>query len=111
MTGIGIAVEKFFADADNDFSNAIRHHHRAHRQIAGGESFRDRHQIRLDVVVMRTEPFAGATEAADHFVSDKKNLTLGADATDFGPIGFRRNDHTTGALNGFRDKSGNAVLA
>ncbi|MCY1174656.1 hypothetical protein D9M73_148650 [compost metagenome] len=50
-------------------------------------------------------PLAGAAEAADHFVGAQQYIVLAADALDFRPVAFRREDHPAGALEGFGDEA------
>ncbi|MNT32014.1 hypothetical protein D3C72_1678740 [compost metagenome] len=56
------------------------------------------------------EPGAETAETTDHLIGDEENVARLADAGDFRPIGLRRHNHATGALNGFGHKSGNVFL-
>ncbi|MNZ95284.1 hypothetical protein D3C78_1144260 [compost metagenome] len=44
------------------------------------------------------EPFTGTAKATDHLVGAQQHVVLAADALDFRPVAFRREDHAARAL-------------
>ena len=79
--------------------------HSGERLITGRHAFGHGHAVGLNPVCVRAEPIAGAAKAADHFVYMEQYIVLLADALDFRPVGFRRNDKTAGTLHRLRNAS------
>lgn len=89
----------------------IGHEDRAHRRIARGQAFGDRHQVRLDAFAFAREERAGAAEAGDDFIGDEKNIELAAGfAHRFQPA-LGRHDHTARTLDRLAEKRGDVVRA
>ena len=84
---------------------------RAQRNVAGRNSLRETHDIRLDAPAAATEQAASSTEAGDHFISNQKNAIFIADIAHERPIIFRRYDDAACALYGFGDESGDSFRA
>ncbi len=91
--------------------DALAQHQAAHGDVAGGQALGDGQGVRLEAEVLVGEPLAGTAEAADHFVGAQQHVVLTADALDFRPVAFRREDHAASALERLGDKAGDVVGA
>ena len=109
VPGVRGAMRQFAALLLQHLRDAIVEHGRAQRDVAGGDALGHRHDVRLEAEVLRTEPFAGTAEAADHLVGDQQHVVLAADALDLGPVGHRRDVHADGAHDGLADEGGHAL--
>ena len=78
---IRVAVDELARTAQR-LDDRCRHADCGDRQIAGRESFRHRHHVRLDAEVLEAEPFAQSSEAADDLVADQQDAVLAADRLD-----------------------------
>ena len=110
MPGIGEAVGELAAPVEH-LDHPVAHHHATHGHVAGGQTLGDWHQIRLQVVVLAAEPFAGAAEAADHLVGDEQNVMPGEDLANARPVAVWRHDDAAGALNRLGDERRDLVVA
>ena len=102
-------MEEFPAALDERVGDPITDHHAANRQVAGGEALGDRHQIRANSKVVRSEPLAGAPEAGDHLIGNQQQAVLIDDALDLGPVAGWRDDDATGALHRLADEGRDAL--
>ena len=74
--------------------------------VAGGDTFREGHQIRHDVEVVDTEPLSGPPESGHHLVGDEDDAVAVADLPDSCPVPGRRNHDAGGARHRFQDQCG-----
>ncbi|MNE16868.1 hypothetical protein D3C80_1098270 [compost metagenome] len=109
VSGIGQAVGKHTALLHQHRGHFLRQDQAAHGDVARGQALGDGQGVRLETEVLVGEPFAGATEAADNLIGAQQHIVLAADALDFRPVAFRREDHAAGALERFGDKARDLV--
>ena len=111
MAGIGEPVGKFRALGDKQVGHPVPHHDAADGQVAGRQPLGYRRQVRLQAVIIGTEPGPKPAETADHLIRDQQHVVFPADALNFRPVAFRRHDQAAGALDRFPDKRGHPVRA
>ncbi|MCY1280739.1 hypothetical protein D9M70_295310 [compost metagenome] len=109
VSGVGQAVGEHAALLHQYLGHALAEDQAAHGDVAGGQALGDGQGVRLEAEVLVGHPLAGAAEAADHFVGAQQHVVLAADALDFRPVAFRREDHAAGALEGFGDECGDVL--
>lgn len=105
VAGVGHAVVEI-ARIHQHLGHPVADHHPANRLITRRQALGNRHQIRRKAKILAAKPAPGAAKATNHFVADQQNIVLAADALDFWPIGGRRDNHPTGALNRLANKGG-----
>ena len=111
MTCVSHAVGKFASFFDDHPRDVICHHHAADGEISRRESLGNRHEVRLEIIVITGKPFARAAEAADDLISHEKNLVTLTNRADFRPVRFRRHNDASSTLDRFGNKRRDAVLA
>src|SRR5882724_3298755 len=96
---------------NQDVRNTVADHHRTQGLVSRGNALRQAHQVRPEAKALVAEPVTQPAEAADDFISNEQNAVVIADALDLGPVGLRRNDDATRALDGLADEGGHVLLA
>ena len=91
--------------------DAGRHHDRAHRYVAGGESLGAQQQVGLEPVPRRSEPRTRAREACDNLVRDVQHVALGADLPHVGEVLRPRRVHPAGSDDGLAEEGGHPLHA
>ena len=109
VAGIGQAVGEHAALIDQRRSDAFAQHQATHGDVTRSQALSDGQGVRLEIEVLVGEPFAGAAKAANHFVGAQQHVVLPADALNFRPVTFWREDHPARALEGFGDKTGDVL--
>eukprot|EP01022_Parablepharisma_sp_SALTPOND_P028594 TRINITY_DN71212_c0_g1_i1.p1 TRINITY_DN71212_c0_g1~~TRINITY_DN71212_c0_g1_i1.p1 ORF type:complete len:811 (-),score=318.58 TRINITY_DN71212_c0_g1_i1:764-3196(-) len=84
--------------------DALRHHHRAHGRITGGQALGHRHQVGLHVFVLAGKHGTGAAEAGDDFIHHEEDIEFVAGQLHGLEPALGRHDHATRALDGFAEE-------
>ena len=64
--------------AESFLVNGAPHHDRADRHVAAAQRFRNRDDVRLEIVIFKTPPAAGAAEPGLHLVANQQRAMLPA---------------------------------
>src|SRR5690606_29604179 len=67
------------------------------------DRFCEAYDVRLDAVVMVAEGFSGASEAAEYFILNERDIVAAADILHFWPVLVRRNDDTANSKDRLAD--------
>ncbi|MCY1223877.1 hypothetical protein D9M72_360170 [compost metagenome] len=86
-------------------------HRRAHRDVAGGKPFGQRHDVRVDVFGFAGKHRAGAAEAGDDLVDDEEDVQLARGVAHGLEPALGRHDHAARALDRFAKERGHIVRA
>ncbi|VBJ00879.1 Uncharacterised protein [Burkholderia pseudomallei] len=96
---------------DQRVGDPVRQRDRTHRHVTARQALGERHQVGREAEVLVREPFAGAPEAADHFVGDEQHVVLAADPLDLRPVRRRRKDHAARSLERLADEGRDVLRA
>ena len=104
-------MHQLFVGMEDGRRHSLAQRDGADRLVAGRKPLSQGDHVRLDSIRLRTEPFAGAAEAGDHFIDVDQHVVFGADALHLWPVACRREDETAGTLHRLGRERGNAIRA
>ncbi len=114
MSGVRVAMPKHAhrcTGIRTGLINLTANVKRRKRHVRRGNHLRRGQQVRFEVVRLRTEQIARATQARNHFVRDEKDFVLLQNRLDFFEVCGRGHDHTACTLDGFCDEAADGFRA